>query len=54
MEISHEPIPKSHGGTETKPAWPDDHAARDPDRQLKGNRIPYTNTYLGSRRYPAP
>jgi hypothetical protein len=42
MELSHEPIPRREGGTDVVPAWPDDHAARDPDRKLKGNRPPHT------------
>lgn len=35
MELSHEPVPLRHGGTEVMPRWPPDHAAIDPMRQLK-------------------
>lgn len=42
MELSHEPIPLREGGTDVVPAWPDDHAARDPHRKLKGSRRPHT------------
>jgi RHS repeat-associated protein len=35
MELSHEPVPLRDGGKEVVPRWPDDHAAIDPDRQLK-------------------
>ncbi|MEU7905922.1 LamG-like jellyroll fold domain-containing protein [Actinoplanes sp. NPDC049118] len=45
MELSHEPIPFRDGGDVTVPRWPDDHAAIDEFRKLKGNRIPFTNTY---------
>jgi hypothetical protein len=41
MELSHEPVPLRDGGTEVVPAWPDDHAARDPHRKLKGGRQPH-------------
>jgi hypothetical protein len=40
MELSHEPVPLRHGGTDVVPRWPDDHAAIDPDRKLAGNRRP--------------
>jgi hypothetical protein len=40
MELSHEPIPRREGGTDVVPRWPDDHAAIDPDRKLKGGRRP--------------
>ncbi|WP_203823021.1 hypothetical protein [Paractinoplanes ferrugineus] len=47
MELSREPIPFRDGGDVTVPRWPDEHAAIDSSRKLKGNRIPFTNTYPG-------
>ncbi|MEV4659073.1 LamG-like jellyroll fold domain-containing protein [Micromonospora sp. NPDC049301] len=48
MELSHEPVARRDGGTKTVPRWPDEHADIDPHRKLKGNRIPFTNTYPAS------
>lgn len=45
MELSHEPIPRAQGGKDVVPRWPDDHAAVDPNRHLKGNRVPNTNEF---------
>ena len=33
MELSHEPVPRSNGGTKFKERWPCEHAAVDPYRR---------------------
>jgi filamentous hemagglutinin len=39
-ELSHEPISRAESGTDVVPRRPDDHAAVDPNRRLRGNGRP--------------